>query len=173
MIIGKPFLSAEQIQGRVTELAERISHDYLGKEVLAVGILKGSFMFFSDLIRALRIPVSVDFILASSYLKTSSSGEVKVYYDVREEIAGRDVLLIDDIIDTGISINFIRERLLSRGPSSLKLCMFLDKRERRQVEVPVEYIGFEIPNQFLVGYGLDYDNKYRNLPYLAIFKKET
>ncbi|MFO0752846.1 MAG: hypoxanthine phosphoribosyltransferase [Thermodesulfovibrionales bacterium] len=173
MIIGKPFLSVEQIQTRVAELAEQISRDYLGREVLAVGILKGSFMFFSDLIRALRIPVSVDFILASSYVKTNSSGEVKVYYDVREDIAGRDVLLIDDIIDTGVSINFIRERLLSRGPSSLKLCMFLDKRERRMVEVPVDYIGFEIPNQFLVGYGLDYDNRYRNLPYLAIFKKET
>ncbi|MBZ0155744.1 MAG: hypoxanthine phosphoribosyltransferase [Alphaproteobacteria bacterium] len=173
MIIGKPFLSAEQIRDRIAELAGQISHDYLGKEVLAVGILKGSFMFFADLIRALRIPVSVDFVVASSYVKTSSSGEVKIYYDIREEIAGRDVLLIDDIIDTGISINFIRERILSKGPSSLKLCMFLDKRERRLVEVPVEYVGFEIPNQFLVGYGLDYDNKYRNLPYLALFKKET
>jgi hypoxanthine phosphoribosyltransferase len=101
-----------------------------------------------------------------------STGEVKIHYDIREDIRGKHVLLIDDIIDTGISLNYIRERILSMGAKSLKICVLLDKKERREVDVPVDYIGFEVPNKFLVGYGLDYDNKYRNLPYIAIFKKE-
>jgi hypoxanthine phosphoribosyltransferase len=172
MIIGKPFLTTEQIHEKVTELADRISRDYIGKEILAVGILKGSFMFFADIVRALKIPVTLDFIVASSYLKSTSTGEVKIHYDIKEDIAGKHVLLIDDIIDTGVSLNHIRERILSKGPASLKICILLDKKERRSVDVPVDYTGFEIPNQFVVGYGLDYDNKYRNLPYIAIFKKE-
>lgn len=172
MIIGKPFLTAEQIHEKVIEMADRISRDYMGKEILAVGILKGSFMFFADLIRALKTSVTVDFVIASSYLKGTSTGEIKVHYDIREDISGKHILLIDDIIDTGISLNHIRERILSRGPESLKICILLDKKERRMVDVPVDYIGFEIPNHFVVGYGLDYDNKYRNLPYIAIFKKE-
>ncbi|MFZ5998146.1 MAG: hypoxanthine phosphoribosyltransferase [Nitrospirota bacterium] len=172
MIIGKPLFTTEQINDKVTELAERISQDYAGKEVLAVGILKGSFMFFADLIRALKIPVSVDFIISSSYVKTDSSGKTSIYYDVRENIKGRDVLLIDDIIDTGISLNIIRESLLSKGPASLRICVLLDKEERRVTRVPLDYIGFRIPNQFVVGYGLDYENKYRNLPYIALFKNE-
>ncbi|WP_333652501.1 hypoxanthine phosphoribosyltransferase [Dissulfurispira sp.] len=172
MIIGKPFLTTEQIHEKVTELADRISRDYIGKEILAVGILKGSFMFFADIVRALKIPVTLDFIVASSYLKSTSTGEVKIHYDIKEDIAGKHVLLIDDIIDTGVSLNYIRERILSKGPASLKICILLDKKERRSVDVPVDYTGFEIPNQFVVGYGLDYDNKYRNLPYIAIFKKE-
>lgn len=173
MITGKPFLTTEQIRDKVAELAETISRDYAGKEVLAIGILKGAFVFFADIIRALKITVTVDFIIASSYIKTSSSGETKIYYDIRENIAGRDILLIDDIIDTGISLNHIRQKILSMGPNSLKICVLLDKRERRVVDVPVDYIGFEIPNRFVVGYGLDYENKYRNLPYIATFKKET
>ncbi len=172
MIIGKPFLTTEQIHEKVTELADRISRDYVGKEILAVGILKGSFMFFADIIRALKIPVTIDFIVASSYLKSTSTGEVKIHYDIKEDIAGKHILLIDDIIDTGVSLNYIRERILSKGPASLKICILLDKKERRSVDVPIDYKGFEIPNQFVVGYGLDYDNKYRNLPYIAIFKKE-
>lgn len=172
MIIGKPFLTTEQIHEKVTELADRISRDYIGKEIFAVGILKGSFIFFADIVRALKIPVTLDFIVASSYLKSTSTGEVKIHYDIKEDIAGKHVLLIDDIIDTGVSLNYIRERILSKGPASLKICILLDKKERRSVDVPVDYTGFEIPNQFVVGYGLDYDNKYRNLPYIAIFKKE-
>lgn len=173
MIIGKPLLTIEQIHERVEKMAERISNDYYGKEIIAVGILKGSFMFFADLVRALKIPVTVDFIVASSYLKSTSTGEVKIHYDIREDILNKHVLLIDDIIDTGISLNYIRERILSKGPASLKTCILLDKRERRIVDVPVDYLGFEVPNEFLVGYGLDYDNRYRNLPYIAIFKKEA
>ncbi|HAK87838.1 MAG: hypoxanthine phosphoribosyltransferase [Nitrospirae bacterium GWC2_46_6] len=173
MITGKPFLTTEQIHEKVIELADRISKDYSGKEILAIGILKGSFMFFADLIRALKTPVTLDFIIAASYLKTTSTGEIKIHYDIREEVKGKHVLLIDDIIDTGISLNYIRERILSKGPASLKICTLLDKKERRETDVPMDYIGFEIPNQFFVGYGLDYDNNYRNLPYIAVFKKET
>ena len=171
MVIGKPLFTKEQIQARIKELAEKISNDYVGKNVLAVGILKGAFMFFSDLVRAIQVPLTIDFILASSYVKTDTTGEVKVHYDIREDISDKDVLLIEDIIDSGITLNHLRERVLARSPRSLKICLFLDKRERRMVDVPLDYVGFEIPNEFVVGYGLDYDNQYRNLPYIAIFKK--
>lgn len=173
MITGKPLFTKEQIQDRVKELAEKISHDYAGKDILAVGILKGAFMFFSDLVRAIQIPLTIDFILATSYLKTDSTGEVKIYYDIREDVTDKDVVLIEDIVDSGITLNYIRERVLAKSPRSLKTCVFLDKRERRIVDVPLDYIGFEIPNNFVVGYGLDYDDKFRNLPYIAIFKKSV
>jgi len=173
MIIGKPFFSTEQIQSKVAELADRISRDYVGKEILAVGILKGSFMFFSDLVRALQQPVTIDFIVAASYIRTTSTGEVKVHYDIKEDLKGKNVLLIDDIIDTGISLNFLRERILSKNPESVKICTLLNKKERRIVDVHLDYVGFDIPNVFVVGYGLDYENRFRNLPYIAIFKKKT
>jgi hypoxanthine phosphoribosyltransferase len=172
MITGKPLLITEQIQSKVKELAERISNDYADKNILAVGILRGAFMFFSDLVRAIKVPLMVDFIIASSYVKTYTTGEVKIHCDVREDISDKDVLLIDDIIDTGITINHVRERILAKSPRSLKICVFLDKKERRLTDVPLDYVGFEIPNVFVVGYGLDYDNKFRNLPYISVFKKE-
>ena len=173
MISGKPLLTTRQIQEKVQELAQRISKDYSGKDLLAVGILKGAFMFFSDIVRAIEVPLTLDFIIASSYMKTDSVGQVKVYYDIREDMTDKDVLLIDDIVDTGITLNHIRERVLAKCPKSLKICTFLDKKERREVEIPIDYVGFEIPNEFVVGYGLDYDNKFRNLPYISIFKKKT
>lgn len=173
MIVGKPLLASHEIQTKVKELAQRISADYAGKELLAVGILKGAFMFFSDLVRYIEVPLTIDFIVASSYVKTESSGEVKVHYDVKGDISDRHVLLIEDIVDTGITLNQIRERILARSPQSLRICTFLDKKERRMVEVPLDYIGVEIPNLFVVGYGLDYDNKFRNLPYISIFKKRA
>lgn len=172
MIFGKPLLAAEQIQEKVSELAAAISRDYAGENILAIGILKGSFMFFADLIRSINVPTTVDFIIATSYIKTGSAGEVTIHYDVREEVAGRHVLLIDDIVDTGISLSSIRENLLARNPASLKICALLDKEERRLVDVPVDYTGFRIPNEFVVGYGLDYENQYRNMPYIAIFTKK-
>jgi len=171
MVVGKPFLTVEQIQSKNRELAARISADYKGANLLAVGILKGAFIFFSDLVRLIQIPLTIDFIVASSYLKSETSGEIKLHYDIREEIADKDVLLIEDIIDTGVSMNYIRERILNKEPRSLKICTFLDKKECREVDVPLDYVGFEIPNEFVVGYGLDYDNQYRNLPYVSIFKK--
>lgn len=173
MIIGKPFLTSRQIQAKVKELALEISKDFAGKKMLAVGILKGSFMFFSDIVRSIEVPLTLDFIIASSYVKSETSGEVKIHYDIREDISDKHVLLIDDIVDTGITLNQIRERVLSRGPLGLKICTFLDKRERREVDVPLDYVGYVIPNNYVVGYGLDYDNKYRNLPYISIFRKKA
>ncbi len=172
-VVGKPLLTVEQIHGKVKELAERISTDYDGKNLLAVGILKGAFIFFSDIVRMIRTPLVIDFLIASSYLKDDTCGEVKLHYDIKEEISDKDVLLVEDIVDTGITLNYIRERILMAGPKSLRICTFLDKKGRRQVDVPIDYVGFEIPNEFVVGYGLDYDNKYRNLPYISVFKKTT
>ncbi|HUO78360.1 MAG TPA: hypoxanthine phosphoribosyltransferase [Thermodesulfovibrionales bacterium] len=173
MVVGKPLFTVEQIQQRVRELAGRISEEYEGKNLLAVGILRGAFMFMSDLVRAIRVPLTVDFIIASSYLKTDTTGDVKVHYDIREDVTDKDVLFVEDIVDTGITLNQLRERILARHPRSLRICSFLDKRERRKVDVPLDYVGFEIPNQFVVGYGLDYENKFRNLPYIAVFKKSV
>ena len=171
MVIGKPLFTADQIQQRVRELADAISHDYKGKDILAVAMLRGAFLFFADLVRAIQVPLMVDFIISESSLKTESTGEVKVYYDVREDLSDKDVLLVEDITDSGITLNHIRERILLKRPKSLRICTFLDKRERRIVDVPLDYVGFEIPNEFFVGYGMDYDNKFRNLPYIAIFRK--
>ena len=171
MVVGKPFLTVEQIHGKVKELADVISDEYGGKNLLAVGILKGAFIFFSDIVRLIRTPLVVDFLIASSYVKSDSCGEVKMHYDIREDVSDKDVLLIDDIVDTGITLNYLRERVLMKAPRSLKICAFLDKADRRQVAVPLDYVGFRIPNEFVVGYGLDFDNKFRNLPYISIFKK--
>jgi hypoxanthine phosphoribosyltransferase len=173
LITGKPFLSAEHIQTRVKELAASISEDYQGKEFLAVGILKGAFMFFSAIVKLINVPMYLDFITTSSYNRTESSGEIKIHCDLREEIRNRDVLLIEDIVHTGITLHHIRNMLLARNPSSLKICALLDKKGRRRVDVHLDYIGYEIPNEYVVGYGLDYDNKFRNLPYISIFKKRT
>jgi hypoxanthine phosphoribosyltransferase len=172
MITGRPLFSEEQIQAKVKQLAAMISEDYNGKDLLAVGILKGAFMFFSDIVRHVDIPMTLDFIIASSYVKTESSGEIKIHYDIKGDISDRHVLLIEDIVDTGVTLNQIRERILSRTPKSLKICSFLDKKERRLTDVPLDYVGFVIPNEFVVGYGLDYDNKFRNLPYISVFKKK-
>jgi len=172
MFIGTPLISEEKIQTMVKKIAHRISKDYSNRDLLVIGILKGSFMFFSDLIRYINVPLKVDFLIASSYIKDTSSGEVKIHYFPKEEIQGKDVLLVDDIIDTGISLKIIRDKILSMNPSSLKICVFLNKKERRVVDVPVDYLGFEIPNKFVVGYGLDYQEMFRNLPYITIFKKE-
>ncbi len=171
MVVGKPIFTVEQIQNRVRELAEMISKDYEGRNLLAVGLLRGAFMFLSDLVRAIKVPLTIDFIIASSYMKVSTTGEVKIHYDVREDVKDKDVLLVEDIVDTGINLKHVRERLLMKRPGSLRICAFLDKKDRRVVDVPLDYVGFEIPNEFVVGYGLDYDNKFRNLPYIAAFRK--
>ncbi len=171
MVTGKPFLTVEQIQARVRELAEKISADYEGSEILVVGILKGAVMFFSDLTRQIRTPINMDFLIASSYIKDHTTGEVKIHADLRESISGKNVILIEDIIDTGMTLNYIKDMLLKRNPASLKICTLLDKKSCRKVDLTLDYIGFEIPDEFVVGYGLDYDNKFRNLPYIAIFKE--
>jgi hypoxanthine phosphoribosyltransferase len=173
MIIGKPFLTSEQIQARVKELADTISRDYVGKEILAVGILKGAFMFLSDISRHIQVPVSIDFIVASSYIKSKTTGEVKIHADIREDIQDRHVVLFEDIVDTGLTLKYIKDTLIDRGAASLKICTFLNKPAHRQVELDLDYIGYEIPDQYVVGYGLDYDNKFRNLPYIAIFREDS
>lgn len=173
MVVGKPIFTVEQIQNKVRELADMISRDYEGKDLLVIGILRGAFMFMTDLVRAIRVPLTVDFIVAASYVQTETSGEVKVYCDARENVTGRDVLLVEDIADTGVTLNYLRERILLKRPRSLRICAFLNKQERRTVDVPLDYVGFEIPNEYVVGYGLDYDNKFRNLPYIAAFRKSV
>lgn len=169
MLRSEPLITAEQIQARVRELADSISEDYKGKDILVVGVLKGAFMFFSDLVRFIKVPLRVDFIIASSYLKTETTGDVKIHYDIKDNISDDDVILVDDIVDTGITLNQIRQRLLSRSPRSLKVCVLLDKKERRKVVVPIDYKGFEIPDVYVVGYGLDYEGRFRNLPYISVF----
>lgn len=171
MIIGKPLLTVEQIQNKAREIAARISDDYEGKEIVSVGILKGAFMFFSDIVKLIQVPMVIDFIIASSYTKTESRGVVQIHADLREDITGKNVLLIEDIVDTGLSLKYIKEMLLKRNPASLKTCVLLDKKSRRTADVPLDYVGFEIPNEYVVGYGLDYENRFRNLPYISIFKK--
>lgn len=173
MFVGTPLITEDQIQRKVKELANRISKDYENKDLLVLGILKGSFMFLADLIRHIKSPLKVDFIIASSYIKSSSSGEVKIHYFPREELSGRDILLVEDIIDTGISLQYIKERILEKSPASLKICVLLDKKERRVVDVPIDYVGFSVPNKFIVGYGLDYQEMFRNIPYITVFKKEA
>jgi hypoxanthine phosphoribosyltransferase len=173
MVIGKPLFTVEEIQKRVKELASQITGDYKEKEFLAVGILRGAFMFFADIVRNIKTPLEIDFLIASSYAKTESTGKVKIHADLRENIRDRNVLLIEDIVDTGVTLKHIQDMLLSRSPASLKTCVFLDKKPRRKVDVKLDYVGFEIPNKYVVGYGLDYENKFRNLPYIAIFKKST
>ena len=171
MIIGKPLLTVEQIQNKAREIAARISDDYKGKEIVSVGILKGAFMFFSDIVKLIQVPMVIDFIIASSYTKTESRGVVQIHADLREDITGKNVLLIEDIVDTGLSLKYIKEMLRKRNPASLKTCVLLDKKSRRTADVPLDYVGFEIPNEYVVGYGLDYENRFRNLPYISIFKK--
>ncbi len=171
MITGKPFLTAEQIQNKVRDLADRISNDYEGKEIITVGILKGAFMFYSDLVKNIRVPLYTDFIHASSYIKTQSTGEIVIHSDLHEKINGKDVLLIEDIADTGLTLQHIQGMLLERKPASLKICAVLDKKSKRQADIKLDYVGYEIPDHYLVGYGLDYENKYRNLPYISIFKE--
>jgi hypoxanthine phosphoribosyltransferase len=172
MIKGKPFLTTEQIQNKVKELADAISNDYAGKQIVVIGILKGAFMFLSDIVKLIQVPMDIDFLIASSYMKTQSSGEMHIHADLREDIRGRHVLLIEDIVDTGITLNYLKKLLIERNPASLKICTFLDKKSCRKVDVDLDYVGYQIPDHYVVGYGLDYENKYRNLPYLAVFKED-
>jgi hypoxanthine phosphoribosyltransferase len=173
MVIGKPFLTVEQIQEKVKELAEIISRDYEGRDFLSVGILKGAFMFYSDIVRNIRVPMTIDFLISSSYMKSKTGEKINLHADLREDITGKNVLLIEDIVDTGLSLNYLRDMLLSRNPESLKICTLLDKKSRRKVDVPLDYVGFEIPDHFVVGYGLDYEDRYRNLPYISVFKEKA
>ncbi len=164
---SKVILSADAIQKRVNELGRQITDDYQGKKLVVVGILKGSVIFMSDLIRAIELPLSIDFMSTSSYGdRMESSGVVRLLYDLTRSIEGKDVLLVEDIVDTGLTLQYLVENLTTRHPRSLKICALLDKKAARKTELSflIDYIGFDVPNEFLLGYGLDFDEKYRNLP---------
>ena len=160
-----------QVAGRIREMAREITRDYAGKAPLVVGILRGSFIFMADLVRQVELPLCLDFMSASSYgAGTVSSGKVNIRLDLQEDIAGRDVLLVEDILDTGNTLSKLVAELQARGPASLKLCVLLDKPDRRTKPIQADYVGFTIPDAFVVGCGLDYDQRYRNLPYIGILK---
>lgn len=161
----------EQLAARVQTLAEQIRADYAGKSPLVVGVLRGCFVFMADLVRHLDLPLTLDFMSVSSYgAGTESSGLVNIRLDLHEDIAGRDVLLVEDILDSGNTLSKLVATLRQRDPASLKLCVLLDKPERRTQPIQADYVGFTVPDAFLVGYGLDYDQKYRQLPYIGVLK---
>ena len=168
-IFGRPFVTQEEMRARIRELGKQIATDYAYKDLILVGILKGAYAFYADLARAIRIPLRVDFIIVRSYgAKAKTSGKVKMVTDLTEDIAGKDVLLVEDIVDSGLTAQYLIKKLSQRRPKSIKVCTLLSKPERRKVDVAIDYVGFKIPDQYVVGYGLDYRQKYRNLPYLAV-----
>ncbi len=172
--LDRILVPGRDIEAKVAELGWKISRDYAGKHLLTVGILKGSTIFMADLVRAVSIPVSFDFMAVASYgPSSSSSGVVRILKDLDESIEDQDVLLIEDIVDTGLTLNYLLETLRTRNPASLRVCVLLDKPDRRRVEVPIDYLGFEIPDEFVVGYGLDYNGRYRNLPDVWVLKPEV
>jgi len=164
----------KQIQDRIDELGARISADYAGKEPLFVGVLKGCFMFMADLVRACEVNCTVDFMVVSSYgAGTSSTGAVKIVKDLSEDIEGRDVIIVEDILDSGNTLSYLKRYLSGRNPASIRIVTLLDKPDRRTADVKADYIGFTIPDAFVVGYGLDYDQRYRNLPFIGILRPEV
>ncbi|TKB65982.1 MAG: hypoxanthine phosphoribosyltransferase [Nitrospira sp.] len=173
-MFGRPIVTQEQMRSRIRELGRQISADYAGKDLVLVGVLKGAYAFFADLARAIRIPVRVDFIIVTSYgTQTKTSGKVKLVTELTEKIKNRDVLLVEDIVDSGLTIQYLTKALAKQKPRSIKVCTLLSKPERRVVDVPLQYIGFRIPDQYVVGYGLDYQQQYRNLPYLAVLDQRN
>jgi hypoxanthine phosphoribosyltransferase len=168
--IARVLLSEQALRNRVRELGRRISKDFRGKKVVLVSILKGSVVFLSDLLRSLEIPCAVDFMAVSSYVGSESSGVVRVTMDLRESPEGKNIILVEDIIDTGLTLNYLKESLLARRVRTLKVCALLDKPECHRVPVELDYLGFSIPNEFVVGYGLDYAERYRGLPYVGVLK---
>jgi len=167
--IGEILIDEETLAARVAELGAEVSADYEGRDLLLIGVLKGAVFFMADLMRHLTVACEVDFMAISSYgAATDSSGVVRILKDLELNIAGRDVLVVEDIIDSGLTLSYLRRTLGARKPASLEICALLTKPERREVEVPVRYVGFEIPNRFVIGYGLDFAERYRNLPYIGV-----
>lgn len=172
--IQKVLFSREVIAERVGELASAIEHDYRRRRPLVVGVLSGCFPLMADLVRAIDIPLEVDFMAVSSYgAGTTSSGVVRILKDLNSSIENRDVLLVEDIVDTGLTLRYLLDNLLTRRPASLEICTLLDKHEARRERMEVKYVGFRCPNEFVVGYGLDYAGLYRNLPYIGVLKPEV
>ena len=167
--VEEVLVDEQTLQSRIAELGASITEDYRGRDLLLIGVLKGAFFFMADLMRAIDLPCEVDFMAISSYgAGVDSSGVVRILKDLELNIAGRDVLVVEDIIDSGLTLSYLVRNLESRGPATLEVCALLTKPERREIEVDVRYVGFEIPNRFVIGYGLDFAERYRNLPYVGV-----
>lgn len=167
-------ISEEDVQKRIKELGKEVTEHYRGKDLMIVGILKGAVVFMSELCKRIDLPIDMDFMSVSSYGKSSeSTGEVKIIKDLDGSVQGKDILIVEDIIDTGLTLSYLTDNLKKRGANSVKIITLLDKPGRRNIEVKVDYLGFEVPNEFIVGYGLDYAEMYRNLPYVAALKEEV
>ena len=170
--VGETLVTAEDLQARVRELAAEVSADYEGREPLVIGVLKGAVFFIADLLRLMTVPVELDFMAVSSYgSSTHSSGVVRILKDLDAPIEGKDVLIVEDIVDSGLTLSYLFKMLRARNPASLEVCALLTKPERREIELPIRYVGFEIPNRFAIGYGLDHAERYRNLPYVAVLNE--
>jgi hypoxanthine phosphoribosyltransferase len=167
--VGEVLIDEPTLQARIAELGTEISADYAGRDLLMVGVLKGAVFFMADLMRELTVTCEIDFMAISSYgAATDSSGVVRILKDLDINIAGRDVLVVEDIIDSGLTLSYLMRNLRARRPASLEICALLTKPDRRRIDVPVRYVGFEIPNRFVIGYGLDFGERYRNLPFVAV-----
>jgi hypoxanthine phosphoribosyltransferase len=172
--VGDILVQRDELEHRVKELAAEISRDYADRELLLIGVLKGAVFFLADLMRHLEVTCEVDFMAVSSYgASTDSSGVVRILKDLDAPIEGRDVLIVEDIVDSGLTLSYLFRMLRARGPKSLEVCALLTKPDRREIDLPIRYVGFEIPNRFAIGYGLDYGERYRNLPYVAVLAGET
>lgn len=171
--ISAVLFDERRIQTRIREIGQEINADYEGKVPVVIGVLKGGFVFLSDLIRAITIPLEIDFLAISSYgVGTSSSGVVKIRKDIDIELADRDVIIVEDIVDSGLSLQYIKDYIWKHKPASLRTCVLLDKPQAHKIEISFEYVGFEVGDEFVVGYGLDFAELYRNLPYIGILKEE-
>jgi hypoxanthine phosphoribosyltransferase len=171
--VGEILIDEDALRSRVAELGAEVSADYQGRDLLLIGVLKGAVFFMADLMRHITVPCEVDFMAISSYGdSTDSSGIVRILKDLDINIEGRDVLVVEDIIDSGLTLSYLMRNLESREPASLEVCALMTKPARREIDIPVRYIGFEIPNRFVVGYGLDFGERYRNLPYVAVLSEE-
>ena len=171
--IKEVLYSEDELRGRVRQMGETISNDYYGKELILIGVLKGSVIFMADLLKEINIPCKMDFMAVSSYgNSTETSGVVRILKDLDFEIQGKDILIVEDIIDSGVTLKYLMKYLSGRKPNSLEIVCLLNKPDRRKVDIDVKYLGYDVPDHFLVGYGLDYAEKYRNLPYVGILKEE-
>ena len=170
-VLERILFSQDQLKERIAQLGREISADYKGKEPLFVGILRGCIMFYADLMREISIDCHMDFMCLSSYCGTSSTGEVRTMLDLRESIKGRHIVVVEDIVDTGLTLDYLLKNLKHRGAASIEICCLLDKPANRKVDIHPKYVGFQIENEFVIGYGLDYNELYRNLPYIGVFKK--
>ena len=170
--IERVLITAEEIEEKVTELGKKISADYAGKNPIFVGVLKGCFIFMADLMRHVSIPCTMDFMSVSSYSGTSSTGAVKINKDLNQNIEGRHLILVEDILDSGVTLNYLKNYLMVRKPASIAVATLMDKPARRKADIYADYSCFEIPDAFVVGYGLDYNERYRNLPYIGVWKPE-